>query len=101
MESVKVMSLGFVSYKIPDGKLVKIKLEVKEDRIHAVTILGDFFLHPEETLEAIEQGLLGVRLDEVEVSSAIQDVLDSHKAVMIGASAIHLARAIMVAHESY
>jgi hypothetical protein len=46
--------MGDSIYKVPGGKLLKIKLTPSEGRIRAIVIKGDFFLHPEETLIALE-----------------------------------------------
>ena len=42
-------------------KLVKISLEYDEDSkiINSITITGDFFLYPEETLDELEVNLIG------------------------------------------
>ena len=41
------------------GKIVKIKLDYNKESqlIHSIKITGDFFLHPEEIIEHLEQGL--------------------------------------------
>ena len=100
MESLKVRVLEFTSYKIPDGKMVKVRVDVENDLIHDITILGDFFLHPEATLVEIEEGLVGTRLQEENITKVIQRVLDTHGAVLIGASARDLAKAIMCARRT-
>lgn len=99
MESLKVTALEFKSYKIPKGKMVKVRVNVDKNSIRDITILGDFFLHPEDTLPQIEQGLVGTTADEDCITDVIQSVLDTQKAVLIGASARDLAKAIMNAHE--
>lgn len=56
---------GFLSAdtKVPGGKLLRVRLQVDADsRITALTITGDFFMHPEEALETLEQALLGALL---------------------------------------
>ncbi|NYT61773.1 biotin--protein ligase [Alcaligenaceae bacterium] len=47
-------------YKIPEGKLVVIDLQVVEARLHNVQLSGDFFLEPPETLDAINAALNGL-----------------------------------------
>lgn len=100
MESLKVTALEFTSYKIPDGKMVKVRVDVQKNAIRDITILGDFFLHPEDTLPEIEQGLVGTTADEDSITDVIQSVLDAQKAVLIGATARDLAKAIMSAHQT-
>ena len=44
------------------GKTVKIDLTLSEDcRIQEITISGDFFIYPEESLEELEERLKGCR----------------------------------------
>ncbi len=92
--------LEFTSYKIPDGKMVKVRVEVRNDLIQRITILGDFFLHPEDTLEEMEQGLVGTRAEEDIIANVIQGILDGRNAVFIGATARDLAKAIMIAYNA-
>ena len=63
------------------GKIVKIKLEYKKESqlIHSIKITGDFFLHPEETIEQLEQGLCGVKLEKDDLKNKIQLVLKDSK----------------------
>ncbi len=63
------------------GKIVKINLEYKKESllIHSIKITGDFFLHPEETIEQLEQGLCGVKLEKEDLKNKIQLVLKDSK----------------------
>ena len=46
-------------------KLIKISLEYDEHSkiISSITITGDFFLYPEETLDTLEVNLIGTKMD--------------------------------------
>lgn len=46
-------------YKMPRGKLVVVDFDVIGDVIHNVRITGDFFLYPEDSLDALVSGLEG------------------------------------------
>jgi hypothetical protein len=92
--------LKTVDYKVQGGKMLKIKLVLSEQVIDSITILGDFFLHPESTIEAIEDKLRGCRIDRNLITSEIQDVLNKHNAVIIGATASDIAKAIEKASHS-
>jgi lipoate-protein ligase A len=83
-----------VDYKIPGGKMLKIKVNLLGKKIETITILGDFFLHPESTIEAIEESIVGCDVDVDQLSSKIQKVLDQTGAVLMGASALDIAKAI-------
>lgn len=47
-------------YKVPGGKLVAVELEVTDGRISRAAVSGDFFLEPDDALEAIDAALLGM-----------------------------------------
>ena len=51
------------SHKVEDGKMVKIELDIDEEKVEGVRIRGDFFLEPPEKLEDIEESLEGLKLD--------------------------------------
>ena len=55
-------------------KLVKISLEYDEDSkiINSITITGDFFLYPEETLDELEVNLIGTKLGKDEIKQKIE-----------------------------
>jgi lipoate-protein ligase A len=77
--------------------MLKIQLEVSGDKIQHVIIMGDFFLHPEETVQVLEEKLRGVKVKQEILSKAIQDVLDENDALLIGAKAADIAKAIEMA----
>ena len=56
-------------------------------------ILGDFFLHPEETLRKVEDSLVGFTADEELIEKAIDQALTD--ATLIGATAADIAKIIM------
>ncbi len=89
--------MGNSIYKVPGGKLLKIKLTPSEGRILTLVIKGDFFLHPEETLVALEEFLAGKELDERTLAADIQNFFDEADASLVGASAADIAKAILMA----
>lgn len=88
------------SYKIPGGKLVKVKLWVDAEKIRRIIILGDFFLHPEETIQAIENALVGTELNVTSIESIISKVMSESNASLIGATPEDLVTTIMMASDS-
>jgi lipoate-protein ligase A len=78
--------------KVPNGQLVCVSVKAEEGQATEVRITGDFFLHPEDAIERIEQSLHGipVDMDESEVASRIEASLEG--AQLIGATAEDLAR---------
>ncbi len=89
--------MSYYSHKVPGGKLIKVRIESKDDFIQAITLLGDFFLHPEDILEELEESLLGVQLTEDSIVEKLQTVLKNNKAILIGANATDFAQAIISA----
>ena len=87
------------NYKVPGGKLIKVKLDVLSDKIEHVRILGDFFLHPEETILAIEESLTGSKKDEKSIEDTIEQALKESDATLIGATASDFSKVIMMAWE--
>jgi lipoate-protein ligase A len=82
-------------YKIPGGKLVRIEVETKGQKLEAIEITGDFFLHPESTLEQIELQLIGTPLGVKDLERKIKDVLKQFQAQLLGVSPRQLAECIM------
>jgi lipoate---protein ligase len=85
------MKTGTATRKIPGGKMVRVEVTY-DTKIETVKITGDFFLHPEETLELIQQTLTGCHLPirKNELIDDIENLLVEQKAEFIGASVIDL-----------
>ena len=92
------MKTGNVTKKIIGGKLVRIDV-VFDERIETVKITGDFFLHPEDTLEEIVDVLEGVLLPlrHDEMVQKVEAILKKNNAQLIGAGADDL---IMILEEA-
>ncbi|MFC5502429.1 biotin/lipoate A/B protein ligase family protein [Lysinimonas soli] len=50
-------------FKVPGGKLVVVDLDVVDGRIADFRLAGDFFLEPDEALDAINAGVNGLAVD--------------------------------------
>jgi lipoate-protein ligase A len=57
-------------YKVPGGKLVVVDLVVAGGRMTAVQVSGDFFLEPDDALDAITAALEGAPVDIDEAALA-------------------------------
>ncbi|MCC7196809.1 biotin--protein ligase [Candidatus Peregrinibacteria bacterium] len=81
--------------KVPGGKLLRLKIDAGE-KINTVSITGDFFLHPEESLPAIEKSLIGLSIQTPEniLAEKIHAALSEQKANFIGVSAEDIAQTI-------
>jgi lipoate-protein ligase A len=78
--------------KIAGGKLVCVEVRADGRNVGLVRITGDFFLHPEERIEALEQALVGapLSLDEGRAAKLLGEALGD--GMLIGATAADLAR---------
>ena len=82
-------------YKVPNGKLLKLFLVDTDNTISSVKITGDFFLYPEENLEALEQKLQGVEKTEEPLRGAIGDFLTENPTIFFGLDTEALVYALM------
>jgi lipoate-protein ligase A len=72
-------------YKVPGGKLVVVDLAVEDGRIAAFRLAGDFFLEPDEALEAIDRAVTGLPVESsaAEIAGAVRAALPPD-AVLLG-----------------
>ena len=63
-------------------KLIKVSLEYDEDSkiINSITITGDFFLYPEESLDELEASLIGIKLGNNDIKQKIEKCLNCSEA---------------------
>ena len=61
-------------YKTPGGKMVVADFNVRNDRFSDVVVSGDFFLYPEEALDAIVGAVEGLEVTsgEGEIARAVE-----------------------------
>lgn len=62
--------------KVPGGKLLRADIAAEGSEIREVALHGDFFIYPEEALDAIEAALAGRSADE-NVLSLVQAIEDA------------------------
>lgn len=64
-------------YKVPGGKLVVVDLEERDGRIADFHLAGDFFLEPDDALEAIDAAVTGlpVESDVATIAAAVRGAL--------------------------
>ena len=63
-------------------KLIKVSLEYDEmsNIINSITITGDFFLYPEETLDKLEVTLIGTKVERDDIKRKIEKCLNNSEA---------------------
>ena len=59
-------------------KLIKVSLIYCNENklIHSITITGDFFLYPEESLDHLESSLIGTKIDKSNLRETIDKALE-------------------------
>jgi hypothetical protein len=91
--------MGKAEYKVEGGKLIRVQLRKKSDRIEEIKITGDFFLHPERFIEELEEALLGHNLNEKDLSAHIWALVEKGKVTLLGTSPEDFAKCITMAGE--
>ena len=95
MEPASGILKGNSIYKVPDGKLIKVSLELKEGKIAIIRITGDFFIHPEEWVASLEDSLAGCPVERLEI--AVREKASEDKIQMVGIGAGDIVHAIKTA----
>jgi len=85
-----------LDYKVPNGKLIRIKAELDNNTINTIKITGDFFLYPEDKLSSLEETLSGHLLNPVTLQKTIESALESCE--MVGISPKEITNALMMLH---
>lgn len=81
-----------ITYKVPNGKLLRIRAQITDGVIETIELSGDFFLHPEPLITTIESSLRNTPIDEV--AERIERTLSEHEATLIGCSPHDIEEAI-------
>ncbi len=71
--------------KVPGGKLIRIECAVKNGKIVSAKITGDFFMHPEETINSLEKNLVGSSISDKDIERHVNESLKAD-ITLIGAS---------------
>jgi lipoate-protein ligase A len=82
-------------YKVPGGKLVVVDLAVEDGVIARFRLAGDFFLEPDDALEAIDAAVVGLpeQASAADVAAAVRAALPEG-AVLLGFSPEAVATAV-------
>jgi len=84
-------------YKAPNGKLIKIHLDYdsKSNTIDSITIAGDFFAYPEESIQDLERILQGAVLEKDTLFDVIFHFVKENKVEFIGITPESITEAVM------
>jgi lipoate-protein ligase A len=77
-----VKSMGKAEYKIPGGKLLYAETEISNGRFTYVKISGDFFMHPEESINLLEDAVKGTNVENIDYS--IRHFFESNNITLFG-----------------
>ena len=80
--------------KVPNGKLLKIDLELQDSKIQKINLRGDFFMYPEEAITDLEDFLLGQSIDK-NLSKLIDGFLAEKQVQVYGFTAQDLEDILM------
>lgn len=84
-------------YKAEGGKLIKVQMTKKGDKIDSIKITGDFFMHPEDLIDDLEKILLGCPLDENIIAETVKRFIRDRDVVLLGATPEDFAKCIIKA----
>ncbi|UCB58546.1 MAG: hypothetical protein JSV67_08065 [Thermoplasmatales archaeon] len=86
------------TYKIPNGKLLKIFLDYNEKNqlINNIKITGDFFAYPEEAIEKMENELKNTKLDKNILNEKIKNIIQENDIEFIGLNSEGLTNGILI-----
>jgi lipoate-protein ligase A len=83
--------------KIDKGKLLKLDVEISGNKISTISINGDFFVHPEESIRQIEEYLEGQSISMHNILNAVRKAQEDHGIRMIGITPEAIADAVLSA----
>lgn len=82
------LMLKNIDYKPEDGKLIRLEVDISQNKINNIKITGDFFMYPEEGIEKIENVLIGKNiLKGKEIVETIEEVIKKNNINIIGFTA--------------
>ncbi|MDI6883940.1 MAG: lipoate protein ligase C-terminal domain-containing protein [Hadesarchaea archaeon] len=68
--------MRYAEFKAPKG-VIKVELELSDDKISRISLSGDFFMYPEEAIEQLERALDGVEAKREALLAAVQGFYSS------------------------
>jgi len=78
----------------PKGKFLKISMDFDET-ISDIVITGDFFVHPEEAIDELQESLKGARTEPEEIRNILEDFFERTEVRMYGISTEGMFNGIM------
>ena len=85
-------------YKVPGGKLLVAETEVKDGVLTTVKVTGDFFMHPEEAINDLEEALGGKEASKID--EIVEGFFGGRHITLFGVSAKDFAHVLKMTLES-
>jgi lipoate-protein ligase A len=97
MNVLGMNGMGRALLKVKGGKLVKVQLTQEKGRIQKIRITGDFFLHPEEVIDELEQALVGKPLEAENILQTIKTLIREKNVTLLGVSPEDFVKCVLMA----
>jgi hypothetical protein len=94
-----MVKVGHCLHKVPNGKLLKVTVEYTDDILKKVQIKGDFFIHPEESLDELEVTLTNKEYSRAAISDIVGDFFAKPGIVAFGITPKAVVDAILECRE--
>jgi lipoate-protein ligase A len=78
----------------PKGKFLKIFMDF-DDTINKIVITGDFFAHPEQAIDELQESLTGAKAESGEIKKILEDFFEKKGIRMYGISSEGLYKGIV------
>ncbi len=85
-------------YKVPGGKLLVAETEVKDSVLTTVKVTGDFFMHPEEAINDLEEALTGRKVAQID--EIVEGFFGGKEITLFGVSEKDFAHVLKLTLES-
>jgi hypothetical protein len=90
---------GGCDRKVVGGKMFRVRVSVEREgqecRMRRLTVLGDFFMHPEEAIEGLEASVCEAYNSGQDLAAAVVRFLDRSGAQLYGGTPVDLTGAVL------
>ncbi len=82
-----------IDYKVEKGKLIRLEVDIIENKIKFIKIYGDFFVYPETAIFAMEKFLINKEINEID--KELNSFIKKENIKIIGFSPFDLETAVV------
>ena len=87
--------VGKCTLKVPNGKMLKVTVRFDKEKIETVSITGDFFMHPEDSIEELETSFKDTEYSNKSVSEVVKRFFGKEGITAFGITPTAVTDAIM------